>query len=112
MDLLLPSKDYLSADSGPLSMDITSSPEELIRRVRESLSVGAPLGGMLVARGDAGVDSMGHLEKVLQEVERRGLLLVNASGEETVDLIKVDGLARGTADIVIDGSFPNFAESL
>lgn len=48
---------------------------------------------------------MGHLEKVLQEVGRRGLLLVNASGEETVDLIKVDGLARGTADIVIDGSF-------
>ncbi len=105
MDLLLPSKDYLSADTGPLSMDITSSPEELIRRVKESLSVGAPLGGMLVAGGDAGVDSMGHLEKVLQEVGRRGLLLVNASGEETVDLIKVDGLARGTADIVIDGSF-------
>ncbi len=105
MDLLLPSKDYLSVDTGPLSMDITSSPEELIRRVKESLSVGAPLGGMIVAGGAAGVDSMGHLEKVLQEIGRRGLLLVNASGEETIDLIKVEGLARGTADIVIDGSF-------
>lgn len=105
MDLLLPSKDYLSVDTGPLSMDITSSPEELIRRVKESLSVGAPLGGMVVAGGAAGVDSMGHLEKVLQEIGRRGLLLVNASGEETIDLIKVEGLARGTADIVIDGSF-------
>lgn len=105
MDLLLPSKDYLSVDTGPLSMDITSSPEELIRRVKESLSVGAPLGGMIVAGGAAGVDSMGHLEKVLQEIGRRGLLLVNASGEETIDLIKVAGLARGTADIVIDGSF-------
>ena len=105
MDLLLPSKDYLSIDTGPLSMDITSSPEELIRRVRESLSVNAPLGGLLIARGDAGVDSMGHLEKVLQEVGNRGLLLVNASGEETVDMIKVDGLARRTADIIIDDSF-------
>ena len=45
------------------------------------------------------------MEKVLQEIGRRGLLLVNASGEETIDLIKVAELARGTADIVIDGSF-------
>lgn len=105
MDLLLPSDDYLSADTGPLSMDITSSPEELVRRVKESISVNAPLGGMVVGGGAAGVDSMGHLEKVIGEVAQRGLLLLNASGEETIDLIKPSGLARNTADIVIDESF-------
>ncbi len=105
MDLLLPSDDYLSADTGPLSMDITSSPEELVRRVKESISVNAPLGGMVVVGGAAGVDSMGHLEKVIGEVAQRGLLLLNASGEETIDLIKPSGLARNTADIVIDESF-------
>lgn len=105
MDLLLPSEDYLSADTGPLSMDITSSPEELVRRIKESLSVNAPLGGMVIASGAAGVDSMGHLEKVIGEIAQRGLLLLNASGEETIDLIKPSGLARNTADIVIDESF-------
>lgn len=105
MDLLLPSEDYLSADTGPLSMDITSSPDELVRRLKESLSVNAPLGGMIVVGGAAGIDSMGHLEKVIGEIAKRGLLLLNASGEDTVDLIKADGLARNTADIVIDESF-------
>lgn len=105
MDLLLPSEDYLSADTGPLSMDITSSPEELVRRIKESISVNAPLGGMVVVGGAAGVDSMGHLEKVIGEITQRGLLLLNASGEETIDLIKPSGLARNMADIVIDESF-------
>ena len=105
MDLLLPSEDYLSADTGPLSMDITSSPDELVRRLKESLSVNAPLGGMIVVGGAAGIDSMGHLEKVIGEIAKRGLLLLNASGEDTVDLIKADGLARNTADIVIEESF-------
>ena len=105
MDLLLPSEDYLSADTGPLSMDITSSPDELVRRLKESLSVNAPLGGMIVVGGAAGIDSMEHLEKVIGEIAKRGLLLLNASGEDTVDLIKADGLARNTADIVIDESF-------
>ena len=105
MDLLLPSDDYLSADTGPLSMDITSSPEELVQRLKQSISVNAPLGGMVVVEGAAGVDSMGHLEKVIQEVSKRGLLLLNSSGEETIDLIKVNGLARNVADIVIDKSF-------
>ena len=105
MDLLLPSDDYLSADTGPLSMDITSSPEELVQRLKQSISVNAPLGGIVVVDGAAGVDSMGHLEKVIGEVAQRGLLLLNASGEETIDLIKPSGLARNTADIVIDESF-------
>ena len=105
MDLLLPSDDYLSADTGPLSMDITSNPEELVQRLKQSISVNAPLGGMVVVDGAAGVDSMGHLEKVIGEVAQRGLLLLNASGEETIDLIKPEGLVRNTADIVIDESF-------
>lgn len=105
MDLLLPSDDYLSADTGPLSMDITSNPEELVQRLKQSISVNAPLGGMVVVDGAAGVDSMGHLEKVIGEVAQRGLLLLNASGEETIDLIKQEGLVRNTADIVIDESF-------
>lgn len=105
MDLLLPSDDYLSADTGPLSMDITSNPEELVQRLKQSISVNAPLGGMVVVDGAAGVDSMGHLEKVIGEVAQRGLLLLNASGEENIDLIKPEGLVRNTADIVIDESF-------
>lgn len=105
LDLLLPSQNYLSADTGPLAMDITVSPEELIRRLKESLSINAPLGGMIVGRGDAGADSLEHLGKVLNEVENRGLLMLNASEEETVEMIKVPGLARNKADIIIDDNF-------
>lgn len=105
VDLLLSSKSFLDTDTGPLAMDITASQEELINRVKKSLSINAPVGGMIVNRGDAGVDSMERLENVFKVLENMGLLMVNGSEEETIDLIRVGGLARNKADLVIDNDY-------
>lgn len=105
VDLLLSSKSFLDTDTGPLAMDITASQEELINRIKQALSVNAPLGGMVVNRGDAGVDNMERLENVFKVLETLGLLLLNGSEEETIDLIRVGGLARNKADLVIDSDY-------
>ena len=105
VDLLLSSKSFLDTDTGPLAMDITASQEELINRVKKSLSINAPVGGMVVNRGDAGVDSMERLENVFKILENMGLLMINGSEEETIDLIRVGGLARNKADLVIDNNY-------
>lgn len=105
VDLLLSSKSFLDTDTGPLAMDITASQEELINRIKQALSVDAPLGGMVVNRGDAGVDNMERLENVFKVLEKLGLLLLNGSEEETIDLIRVGGLARNKADLIIDSDY-------
>lgn len=105
VDLLLSSKSFLSTDTGPLAMDITASQEELINRVKKSLFVNAPIGGILINRGDAGVDSMERLESIFKLIEKSGLLLVNGSEEETINMIKVPGLARNKSDLVIDNNY-------
>ncbi len=105
VDLLLSSKNFLQADSGPLSMSITISKEEALSRLRRSLSTGAPIGGVIVNDGIADDDNKELLTALLEELRNRGLLMIDATHGKGLDAIKVDGLARRKADIVIDGNF-------
>ncbi len=105
VDLLLSSKDFLHSDTGPLAMDITVSEEELINRVRKSLSSTAAVGGMVVNAGMAGEDNLERLKKVLEELRLRGLLIIDATGEDGINSISLPGLARKKADIVLENIY-------
>lgn len=105
VDLLLSSKDFLKSDSGPMSMSITISKEEALRRLQKSLSSGAPIGGVVVNDGIADIDNSELLTALLQELRSRGLLMIDATHENGLQKILVSGLARRKADIVIDNDF-------
>ena len=105
VDLLLSSKDFLSVDTGPLAMDITVSEEELIARLKQTVSAGAPVGGIIINDGETGTDSLARLKKVLTKVSDMGLLAIDATFSGDVSEIKIPGLARNRADIVIDSGF-------
>ncbi len=105
MDLLLSSKDFLKSDSGPLSMSLTISREEALQRLRRSLNVNAPIGGVVVNDGIADEDNRELLTDLFRELQSRGLLMIDATSGDGVEAIRVDGLARRKADVVIDEDF-------
>lgn len=105
VDLLLSSKDFLKSDSGPMSMSLTISQEEALQRLKRSLSIKAPIGGVVVNDGIADESNQELLTKLFTELKNRGLLLIDATHGEGVNNIKIEGLARRKADIVIDSDF-------
>lgn len=105
VDLLLSSKNFLQADSGPLSISLTISKEEALARLQRSLSTEAPIGGVVVNDGIADEDNREILIELLKELRNRGLLMIDATSGEGLRKIEVQGLPRKKADIVIDSDF-------
>lgn len=102
VDLYLSSKDFLKSDNGPLSMNITSGQEENLNRLAKTVSSFSPLGGVVVNNGIADEYSRPRLQVIFEKIRDMGLLLVDATGEDDVSRITVDGLSRSRADIVIN----------
>lgn len=105
VDMLLSSKNFLKSDNGPMSMSITISQDEALFRLRKSLATGAPVGGVIINDGIADQDNKELLLNILKELKNRGLLMIDATKENGIEDIKIDGLARRKADIVIDEDF-------
>ena len=105
VDLLLASKDILKADNGPLSIGLTASEQENMQRLLKTLSVNAPIGGMVVVDGMVDQTTSDLLKQYLKELKNRGLLMIDATSEKGVDEIETPQLPRRKADIVIDDDF-------
>ena len=105
MDFLLPSKDYLKSDSGPLSMSLTASFEENLNRLLKTIGGDFAVGGMVVSQGIADDSNVEQLSALLAELQKRGLLMLDASGEDFINNMKIDNLARIKADVLIENDF-------
>lgn len=105
MDFLLPSKDYLKSDSGPLSMSLTASLAENRNRLMTTIGGNFAIGGMVVSQGIADDSNVEQLSALLAELQKRGLLMLDASGEDFINNMKIDNLARLKADVVIENDF-------
>lgn len=102
VDMLLASKDFLKSDSGPMSMSLTISSDESINRLKKSLNVGAPIGGVVVNDGVADESNSEILQKLMEELKTRGLLMIDATSGNGLENISVPGLARKKANFVIE----------
>lgn len=102
VDMLLASKDFLKSDSGPMSMSLTISSDESINRLKKSLNVGAPIGGVIVNDGVADESNSEILQKLMEEMKTRGLLMIDATSGNGLENISVPGLARKKANFVIE----------
>ena len=101
VDLLLSSRDFLKEDTGPLSITLNLSLDEALKRFRNTIMQPAPVGGVIVRDGIADENAKLLLAALLGEAKNRGLLVVDATNEDGIDKIDIDGLARRKADIVI-----------
>lgn len=104
-DLLLPSKDYLKSDTGPLSLDLTSSVEQNKQKYLQTLNRKSPVGGIVINDGVADKDNREQLQAILKDMETRGILLIDATSGDEISSIKTQNLARKKADIVLDDNF-------
>lgn len=104
-DLLLPSKDYLKSDTGPLSLDLTSSVEQNKQKYLQTLNRKSPVGGIVINDGVADKDNRDQLQAILKDMETRGILLIDATSGDEISSIKTQNLARKKADIVLDDNF-------
>ena len=102
VDMLLASKDFLKSDSGPMSMSLTISSDESINRLKKSLNVGAPIGGVVVNDGVADESNSEILQKLMEELKTRRLLMMDATSGNGLENISVPGLARKKANFVIE----------
>ncbi len=101
VDLLLASRDFLKEDSGPLSINLNLSMGSAIERFHKTLDKPAPIGGIVVRDGVANDNNAFILNKLLSEAKNRGLLVIDATRDNALANIGVDGLARRKADIII-----------
>lgn len=104
-DLLLSSRDVLKSDNGPLAMSLTISPQENVERMKKALALGAPIGGMIINDGVADKDNRDQIIMLLDELKSRGELVIDATSGNEINTIKLPGLARKKADVIIDKNF-------
>lgn len=110
LDLLLCSKNFLKADSGPLAMSITEPVESNIGRIKKSLNTTrSPFGGMIINSGIADEDTKEQLTKFLEYIGSIGLLAIDATGEYGIEAVKTNNVPRRKADIVIEDNFSRLA---
>lgn len=107
VDMLLSSRDFLRSDSGPMAMSLTINGEESVERLEQTLATGSPLGGVVINDGIADDSNADILIKVLEALKSRGLLMVDATAENGIENLKIEGLARRKADVVIEGTYDN-----
>lgn len=101
VDLLLPSKDYLKEDTGPLSLNTTTKIEEAKEKLYTILDTKNPISGVVVRDGAVNDDNKSILSVLFKELKNRGLLIVDATSSNIIDKIKIENLPRQKADLVI-----------
>lgn len=105
VDMLLSSKDFLKSDTGPMAMSLTASVEQNMQRLNQTLAVEAPVGGVIITPGVTDESIRDQMEKLLQNIQARGLLMVDATGENGIDGVQVSHLDRAKADFVLEENF-------
>lgn len=101
-DLLLPSKDYLKEDTGPMSLTLDMKPDDASKKLLTLLDTKAPLGGIVIKDGLINENNKIVVQTILRSLKNRGLLVVDATSSNIIDNIKIENLPRQKADVVID----------
>lgn len=102
IDLLLPSKDVLKSDNGPMALNLIISQEEALERFKKLLDTGAPVGGIVINNGIADASTKVLLEKIIKEAGLRGLLVIDATSSPLIASLNKKGVAFRKADFVIE----------
>lgn len=105
VDLLLPSKDVLKSDNGPMALDLVISKEAAIERFEKLLNTGAAIGGIIINDGIADDSNLELLGTLIEEAGKRGLLVVDATNGMTISKVYKEGTAHAKADFVIENIY-------
>ena len=102
VDMPLDSKNFFYEDTGPLAINLNLNTDIIMDRFHQIINKPGPIGGIIVRDGAFYNSKSIIFKNILEEIKGRGLLIVDAVSEEGFEKIKVDGLARRKADLIID----------
>jgi len=105
LDIVLPSRNYLLEDSGQYALNFSEEPEYNIAILENMLSKKIAVGGFVLRDGIDDEAYNKHFVAIMTMLEKRGLLLLDATHKENVSVTNVSGLDRVRADIIIDNEF-------
>lgn len=105
LDMLLPSRSYLLEDSGDYALDFAKDSSENVKMLERLLHGDFAVGGFTLRDGVDDEKYAAQFLAVMKMLEKRGLLLFDATHGETVNQNNVAGLDRVKADVVIDENF-------
>ena len=102
VDLPLASKDFMNEDTGPLAINFNLSSDIIQERFNKIIDKPAPFGGLIIGNGTFYDITNPVLQNLFSEIKDRGLLIIDAVSGEGLQNLKIDGLARRKADILIE----------
>lgn len=105
IDLLLPSRNYAIADNGPKAINFNNNIEDNIALLESLLVQAKVVGGVTINDGVDDVKYSNHIKAILEDIEKHGLMMFDATRGKVVDDNNVTGLDRVKADIIIDHTF-------
>ena len=105
IDLLLPSRNYALADNGPKAINFNNKMEDNIALMESLLIEAKIVGGVIISDGVDDVKYSNHFKAIMDDLEKRGLLMLDATRGDGVKNNNVAGLDRVKADIIIDHAF-------
>ena len=105
LDLILPSRDYSTTDSGPQAMDFSKDPDKNVEKLEKLLSKSGAVGGFVFNDGIDDADFNHQFSAIMEMLENRGLLMLDATHGLNIGANNVEGLDRVRADVVIDSNF-------
>ena len=105
VDIILPSRDFARTDSGPLALNFQKSVNQNVQMLEGILAQNVAVGGFTVCDGVDDTDFNDHFSAIMAMLEKRGLLLLDATHGLNIGSNNVQGLDRVRANIVIDSDF-------
>ena len=105
LDVILPSRDFAITDSGPQALDFNQDVAKNIKIIKESLAKNIAVGGITLRDGVDDAEYNSYFLSIMDLLEHRGLILLDATHGLNIGSNNVKGLDRVRADVVIDGDF-------
>ena len=105
LDMILPSRDFMSTDSGPWALDYNRSVEENVDLMEQLLSRNMAVGGFTVCDGVDDSTYNPYFQALMSMFVKRGLLMLDATLGVNIGKNNVSGLDRVKADIIVDSGF-------
>lgn len=102
VDMPLASKDFFHEDTGPLAINFNLALDAITDRFNKIIEKPAPFGGLVVRDGALYDVKNIMVQNIFSDIKNRGLLIVDSVSGNGLQDLKIDGLARRRADIVID----------
>jgi len=105
LDIILPSREFLTTDNGPQAINFGKDIGDNISLLEKQLAQNIAVGGFVMTDGVEDDEYRAYFLSIMEMLESRGLLLLDATNGVNVGRYNASGLARVRADVIIDKDF-------